>query len=175
MECLQECHERVDVVRVEHAADRQGAKCRVIDLDGNRDIAVELVRHLPEWSLFKSYLALQPGQALLHIDGNRLSRHTAGVNVRLVSGIDAQCTLRKSGFARGWRTSGDDCHGSLDDGHDRRVATSVAIKASSHGQDMYIARRDPEAAVFVMRDRKERLASRNLDQPLAAVVTDRNG
>ena len=48
--------------------ERLQKRC-VIDLDGDWAIAVELVRHLAEWSSLKSYLLLQPGQGLLHVDG----------------------------------------------------------------------------------------------------------
>src|SRR5262245_37351123 len=116
---------------------------------------------------------MQPGDRLLHIDGDRLSRHTVGVNLHLVSRIDTHCTRRKSGRVRR-RFSSEHGNGPFNYRDNRRSGFTVDVKLGPYSEYLGIARRDPKAPVIVSRNREERLPSRELDHPLAAGVPSRH-
>ena len=60
MQCLQEGRKRVGVIGVEDTADRQLAYSRVIDLERNGAVTVELSRDFTKRLILKCDLAPQP-------------------------------------------------------------------------------------------------------------------
>ena len=119
--------------------------------------------------------------ALLPLLPRLLSAATVTVFLTFVCGAFGLLVAVPVGVARlsSWpwlrRLSGEYGDASLNYRHNGRIGSTVGIKLGSHGEHMYIARRNPKAPVIVSGNREKRLTSCNLDHPLAAGVSNRNG
>src|SRR6266404_7018684 len=173
---IQSCQERdegIGITRIEHTADRKRAQRRVLDLDGNVPIAVELRRHFTQRPMIKYDLVLQPRERLRQVDRRRLSGHASRVNTHLITCIDALHISRGAATLvpeprRVAREHGDLA---LRDRNDSDVGLSIndefGTDGHRHGSDCDYAK--PPATV--MRHLEQYLSLVELDDALMARVT----